>query len=901
MDSTVGPLEIGALYSKPRMAAGFGRRKLRQSGRAKISMVYSLKMDYMAGRLAMTIPLLQPGTAGDVGTRKSRTPQNQKPEYLRAVAFANSGQSGWAVGTNGKILRTKDGENWEAWSPQTRSTSEEDLNSVAVTADGHHGWAVGNKGMILKWDDSRQQWIPKDRPTDHDLYGVVISPDGQHGWAVGHGGDRGTILELVTGDKGDTWQAQESPATDFCNVRCGVSLGGVSLADEEQFGWIVGSGSTILRTKNGKWTVQRISASDPLNGIAVDKTGSRGWVVGDVGTILATKDGGNNWEAQTRTTSENLNGVAFAADGRLGWAVGNHGMILKWDDSHKQWIQKSGQTDHNLHGVAFSPDGQCGWAVGKEGEILVAKDNGEQWKEQASGTKQDLNSVAVAEDGRHNCLAIAVGYDGTILKTEDGGDHWNPQNSGTRLELKSVAIAAGAADDAWAVGVNGKILATTNGGKNWDHQISGTSDDLSSVAVSAGGWRAWAVGENGTILATKNKGKTWEPQENPNSDATLYGVSATPDGAHSVAVGARGILLQVSGIAFDKNSVTVKKNPLATEFTLSFALPDNSWLPIWAVHFEGITKGREKWEPIGLRIPGSRDGSLTFNWFPAEHSFRSGDDIVQRVGIYAGGKIWPSVDLDSEKFNPWSARIFQEAKSEAVLLWGKYPNYILIFAIICALNFYYLLMWVCLPARLAEAGAWIDEIREVPNPFVKLLWAGLRLGTKMAVLRRLSRSGKVRRAWAKRYAAGSELNNLNQFARERFVNEPEILDTWVTARLGRVQDALNALELYRQRQIYVQLPVKVGKSQVVEQPSRTMLSDTFKRRRAVVCVVGAGGGGKSTLACAIARWAMADDPMQRLADHRMIPVFIAQDTSDLPSAVTRGLIEMLGDEECRTT
>ena len=47
----------------------------------------------------------------------------------------------------------------------------------------------------------------------------------------------------------------------------------------------------------------------------------------------------------------------------------------------------------------------------------------------------------------------------------------------------------------------------------------------------------------------------------------------------------------------------------------------------------------------------------------------------------------------------------------------------------------------------------------------------------------------------------------------------------------------------------------------------------------------------------MARWAIADDPSERLMGHRMLPVFIVEDTTDLVTSVVRNLRRMLGDEE----
>jgi Segregation and condensation complex subunit ScpB/Photosynthesis system II assembly factor YCF48 len=56
-----------------------------------------------------------------------------------------------------------------------------------------------------------------------------------------------------------------------------------------------------------------------------------GWAVGTGGTILATRDGGTSWEPQKSETEHNLFGVHFV-DAHTGWAVGTGGTILATRD-----------------------------------------------------------------------------------------------------------------------------------------------------------------------------------------------------------------------------------------------------------------------------------------------------------------------------------------------------------------------------------------------------------------------------------------------------------------------------------------------------------------------------------------------------------------------------------------
>ncbi len=46
---------------------------------------------------------------------------------------------------------------------------------------------------------------------------------------------------------------------------------------------------------------------------------------------------------------------------------------------------------------------------------------------------------------------------------------------------------------------------------------------------------------------------------------------------------------------------------------------------------------------------------------------------------------------------------------------------------------------------------------------------------------------------------------------------------------------------------------------MVERPSAETLRPMFTKDHIIVLIIGAGGAGKSTLACEIARWALADN------------------------------------------
>ena len=284
-------------------------------------------------------------------------------------------------------------------------------------------------------------------------------------------------------------------------------------------------------------------------------------------------------------------------------------------------------------------------------------------------------------------------------------------------------------------------------------------------------------------------------------------------------------------------------------------------------------------------------------WDPAEHGFEPGDKIDQQIEIYAGGISLPMSNPEVLSFTwKWEETILDKALR--VLLDPKFIIFLLVLVGIYALiNVYYLYLFGFRPASLANARFWAKSIPLLPE------WAADWI---VIALSRLCCSRRVSRAWTRKFAAGEmKLDALNEYARKPLLDDPQVLDTWVTAHTRRVHSALGALPLYNKRCAYIPKPVRVVETGTqpyeVEHPDPSMLREIFCRRAgadkpAVICITGQEGSGKSTLACAIADWAMADDPTDRLASYRMIPVFIVQDMTDLRIAVKGRLRAMMLEE-----
>ncbi|MES1244738.1 MAG: hypothetical protein ABUT39_24235 [Acidobacteriota bacterium] len=297
------------------------------------------------------------------------------------------------------------------------------------------------------------------------------------------------------------------------------------------------------------------------------------------------------------------------------------------------------------------------------------------------------------------------------------------------------------------------------------------------------------------------------------------------------------------------------------------------------------------WGPIKLAAAAkaSPEGVISVRWEPKPYGIDDGDKITYRATLRddTGLEFTQQIEPGFVYHSWWRQPGGQAAIFGGSLLAG--------YVTLC-----FSLLWLSPLALL-----WVhrrvpfqEMITQVP---VKGL--GILAGFVLAAtgLNTLARHPRTRRAWEVRYRAGrAKFSDLPPELRASFVEDAGCLDAWVERRSSAARDALDRIDAVRQRRIYIELPVRVGpreENRHLPDPMPPALRDLFAAPCAVVAILGEGGTGKSTLACQIARWALADDPASRLAPHRMIPVLLEEETTDLVSSVTGQLRSMVGDEE----
>lgn len=100
-----------------------------------------------------------------------------------------------------------------------------------------------------------------------------------------------------------------------------------------------------------------------------------------------------------------------------------------------------------------------------------------------------------------------------------------------------------------------------------------------------------------------------------------------------------------------------------------------------------------------------------------------------------------------------------------------------------------------------------------------------------------------------------------------------VLDAWVKAYISPCREKFSKKSTVYDRQIHISVPVEFDRQNITALTPNHLRS-TFARQITCLLIWGEGGSGKTSIACQIARWAMAEDKEVRVCEHLMLPVLI---------------------------
>lgn len=129
-----------------------------------------------------------------------------------------------------------------------------------------------------------------------------------------------------------------------------------------------------------------------------------------------------------------------------------------------------------------------------------------------------------------------------------------------------------------------------------------------------------------------------------------------------------------------------------------------------------------------------------------------------------------------------------------------------------------------------------------------------------------------------------------------FRYHPRVLDAWVAKHSASSRKVFSRKKSVEDREAHIPIPVIFNKRNVASLGPDDLRSISSDKSMCLL-VWGEGGSGKTSLVCAIAKWAMAEDPANRLApDRLMLPVLIEQDLEFQAGATGNFLLAAISDQ-----
>jgi photosystem II stability/assembly factor-like uncharacterized protein len=388
----------------------------------------------------------------------------------------------WSVGSYGIILRNGGGSS--VIQNQTKTT---ELYGPFFI-DANTGWTIGSNARIMQTKDGGNQWTPQIVDWKRDIHWTHLS----------------NPARLCNRNPDGTWA--EDPATAFCLRTSNVHLYTTFFLTPLK-GWAIGQPSLILYTEDGglTWTEQNIDAYAEdcyecpkagiyLRGIEFNQNGKDGWAVGRFRTIYKTNNGGTTWtQLNPKWPFPTKDGTCTTGQKKLD-RMGGHlfGLSMNPEKPTEVWVAGGCCQPCNPEAlIAHTQDGGITWDV----KTSIVKDS--------VTDNIFIDPKALPDTGRFHTIQMlgnngwVAGRGGGMMRTQDGGATWTPFATGTNTALTNLHFTDPL--NGWLVGFHGTILKTTDGGSTWKPSSAGTRNDLFGVFFF-NLERGWIAGSGDLIL-----------------------------------------------------------------------------------------------------------------------------------------------------------------------------------------------------------------------------------------------------------------------------------------------------------------------------------------------------------------------------------------------------------------
>jgi photosystem II stability/assembly factor-like uncharacterized protein len=407
--------------------------------------------------------------------------------------FMLSPDSGWVVGNNDLVMKTKDGGvTWDSM-PTGKSTAWRS----AYFEDFNTGWIAGSKGNIAFTKNGRQ-WTFQTSGTTKQLNDILFVDDST-GFVIG---DSGIVLK--TDDRGLTWTLEQ--------ITAARTFSKIFFVDSTLI--ICSSAGTTYRSRDlgETWNTVGDSAMYNIKSMFFIDS-SNGWL-GMVGDLARTEDCGKSWEFLLKPVTRRTLRDVSAIDSNTAFATGDSGMIIFTRDGGSNWTVHQTDYTSRFYSIDF-PTPAHGWVVGASAVILNTTDGGETWNEQecSFSSAYAFNTV----DFYDKNTGFIAGSSGALLRTIDGGKNWETLKNPSGVNTTNYeCIQMLNSETAFLGGNDGYLRKTNNGGDTWSKitlrttsGITPTTESGSIVSVCFLDNQTGIVTSYSRCWYTSDGGNTW--------------------------------------------------------------------------------------------------------------------------------------------------------------------------------------------------------------------------------------------------------------------------------------------------------------------------------------------------------------------------------------------------------
>jgi len=313
-----------------------------------------------------------------------------------SLHFVNS-DTGYAVGYDGKIIKTIDGGvSWNNLNSPT-NVALHDVFFINDTIGYIVGGQWGSNAIILKTINAGNTWNIYSSTTDYVLKSVYFTSL-TTGFAVG--GDNNNYIILRTINGGTSWSTVKTGSS--------FSLNDVFFTSSTT-GFAAGNNGKIMRTLNAGLTWDTLTTGSTSYLVSINFiNNSTGFAVGNY-DFLKTTDGGNTWSSKTLNNSYGLQSVFFISENK-GY-ITSHNVVYYTSDGGLTWDYEQLPTSNSMKAIQFT-DSLTGYAIGNTSLAKLHIPVAYQWSQPNSLSNPNIfNPIAkpVSNTAYHVTASFADG------------------------------------------------------------------------------------------------------------------------------------------------------------------------------------------------------------------------------------------------------------------------------------------------------------------------------------------------------------------------------------------------------------------------------------------------------------------------------------------------------------